>query len=73
MLGGNVFEYDVAIETGTKFALTLPPTGGDYIAIDRATHSAIIITRIFGDNFGGAKVCRGAFLTSDEFKAFNKK
>jgi hypothetical protein len=70
--GGNLFEYDIELEAGTKLDLTLSPSGGDYIAIDRATHSAIIITRVFGDNFGGAKVCRGMFLTSDEFKEFNK-
>lgn len=59
----------------TRFAvkLDIPPTlylantnFGDFVAINVATHSAVVITRMLEDEYAGSKVCHGIFSTAYE-------
>ncbi len=59
----------------TRFAvkLDIPPNlylantnFGDFVAINVATHSAVVITRMLEEEYAGSKVCHGIFSTAYE-------
>ena len=70
--GEDYHKFKIEFEGGTKLFLQAR-NWGDFISINRSTHSATIITRLLDDSYAAAKVCRGIFLTGDEMKASQKK
>ena len=70
---GSTSQKGPQIEFGVVF--DVPPSlllankhSSDFVAIDSAKHSAVVITRLLENEYAGSKVCHGVFVTAYEME-----
>lgn len=62
---GSQIEFAVLLDMPPSLLLA-NKYAADVVAIDSVQHSAVVITRLFEDQYAGSKVCHGAYITSHE-------
>lgn len=63
--------YRVKMEISPLIIFTDEPHS-DYIVANPSSHGVVVITRMLGENFAGAKVCQGMYMTASEKKALEE-
>jgi hypothetical protein len=64
-LKGNFVKFKIFIDSPPELHFASPHYS-DYIAVDIVEHSAVIITRLVGENYLASKVCHGTYVTQFE-------
>lgn len=65
---GTSAEYKIILDSPPLLYFT-DENGGDWIAVHTTNHTAVIVTRVVGQQFVGSKVCHGIFATQSEMEA----
>jgi hypothetical protein len=68
---GQSERYEVILDS-PPFLYFSSEMGSEFVAIDTAKHSAVLINRIVDKTFVGSKVCQGLYATGFEVKGMKK-
>lgn len=68
---GTIAEYRIFMDTPPRLMFT-DDTAADWFMIDTSAHAVVMVTRVVGEQFAGAKVCQGVFATREELQALER-
>lgn len=68
---GASVEFSIIIDTPPEL-MAAAEFGSDFVSINLTAHAFVMVTRTFGPNFAGSKICQGAYVTATEMELLQR-